>query len=119
MEIGNAQKTLYTRQKALAQSEVEISQLKSVNKEAKVALMKALIERDEYLIKKTALKVANERLRIYNDNFHREIDHLLQGDELDDICERFSFSEQISLLKDIQDARCKLMKYGFQLSFFA
>ena len=119
MEIGNAQKTFFSRQRALAQSEVEIAQLKSVNRDAKVALMKALIERDEYLTKKSALRTNNERLTIQNENFHKAIDDLLQGDEVDSICERFSFSEQVSLLKDIQDARCKLLKYGFPLSFFA
>lgn len=119
LEIGNAQKNLYTRQKSLADKDVEINQLKLSNKETKSILMDALIQRDEHLIKKSALNTTNERLFEQNESLHREIDDLLRGDEVDSICERFSYAEQNSILKDIQDARCKLIKYGFPLSFFA
>lgn len=81
--------------------------------------MKGLVERDELLIKRTALKSTNERLMNHNDNLNRETDDLLRGDEVDSICERFALADQVKLLKEIQDARCKLINYGFPLSFFA
>lgn len=93
--------------------------MRNVNREAKIILMNALVERDEYATKKSALSATNDRLSTLNENLHREIDDLLRGDEVDSICERFSYAEQNSILKDIQDTRCKLIKYGFPLNFFA
>lgn len=103
----------------LAAKEAEIKHLQAVNKEIKRILMNALIERDEYETKKAALVSANDRLSNLNENLHKEIEDLLRGDEVDSICERFSFSDQNSLLKDIQDTRRKLIQYGFSLNFFA
>jgi hypothetical protein len=119
LDISNAQKKLSSNQKILSERQMEIQNLRTSNRQIKITLMNALIERDELVTKRTALKAMNERFSNQNENLHREIDDLLRGDEVDNICERFSLKDQLSLLKEIQDARCKLLNYGFPLSFFA
>lgn len=98
---------------------MEITQLKTTNKDIKAALMQALIERDEMITKRTAIKSLNERLCNQNDNLHEETDDLLSGNEVDSMCENFSFNDQFALMREIQDTRYKLIKCGFPLSFFA
>lgn len=119
LEMSNAQKEFYAKQRQLTDHQTAIATLRAQNKEMKMALMKALVERDELIIRRSALKAMNERFGNQNENLHREMDDLLRGDEVDGLCERFSLTDQISLLKDIQDARCKLLNFGFALSFFA
>lgn len=89
------------------------------NRELKLLMMAALVERDELLATRTAIESNIERLNNQLENLERETDDFLRGDEVDHICERFSLSDQISLLNKIQDNRSKLLKNGFPLNFFA
>lgn len=119
LELNNIQQVYHARQKELADREIETNKLKASNKQLKVTLLKALIERDELMTKKLDIMTSVERLTNQLENMERESDELLRGDQTDHICERYSIDAQVSLLNKIQDARNKLIKNGFPVPFFA
>lgn len=119
VKLDTAQKALYQKQKNLADVDAEIAVLKAKNRDMKVLLMKALVERDELQARRVAIESNIERLNNQQDNMDRETCDLLKGDEADHVCERFALNEQLALINKIQDNRNKLMKNGFPLHFFA
>jgi len=82
-------------------------------------LTKGLVERDQLTTRLNSLEANIERFNNQLENMDREIDDLLRGEEVDQICERFAVSEQMMLLNKINDNRGKLLKNGFPLNFFA
>ena len=86
--------------------------MRTENKELKVSLMKALIERGEFVTKESALQARIESLNQKIQNAEKESDLMMNCDEIEQFCDRFSLSNQMSVLNKIQDAKCQLIKYG-------
>lgn len=109
----NAIKKSYNQKsKVLEEAKVEIAALTSANKELKNNLMRALIDRDELITKKNCLADNMTRLKNNIELMEGESDIILRDDDIDCIRERYSMAQQLSLVSKIQEARCKLLKYG-------
>ena len=119
IELNDAKKACCRKHKELVGVEAEIAVCKTKNRDMKIQMIRALVERDELLSRQRAIESNIERLSNQIANMHREMDDLLRGDEVDSICERFAISDQVSLLEKIQDNRSKLLKNGCPLHLFA
>lgn len=108
MELNEFKKDYNCKQKELTEHEVEISNLKSSNRELKISLMKALIEKEELALKKVSLTSDIFKLKQLVEGKDEESNLMLEGKRVDEICERYSSQEQLSLVKKIHDAQCKL-----------
>lgn len=102
------QKENQSKQRELNEIEIEITKVAASNKDLKLALMEAVIERDELNIKKSHLSDNIERLSNQINNMERESDELLRSDPVDHVCNRYSIGAQISILNKIQEAKNKL-----------
>lgn len=75
-------------------------------------LIRALIEREELLTKRNILADTIGRLQQHIENMDNESDIVLRDDDVECIRERYSIQDQKSLISKIQEARCRLLKYG-------
>lgn len=83
------------------------------NQNLKLSLMETLIEREELVTKKTATTADIEALTEQLEGLEDETNRLLNDDTVNLIVERFSTINQLSLMNKIEDAKCKLVKYGY------
>lgn len=112
LELNAIKKSYNQKSKALEEVNAEITGLTTANKELKNNLMKALIDRDELVTKKNCLSDNIDRLKHHIETMEGESDIILRDDDIDCIRERYSMTQQLSLVSKLQDARCKLLKYG-------
>lgn len=81
------------------------------NQKIKESLMASLIEKDELFTKKNDLSMQIEQLKQQIDNLDAESKIMLNDDLITHICQRYSTSNQLSLLNKIQEAKRKLLKF--------
>lgn len=69
MNLNETRKVYHSKQRELAQIELEISNLKKSNGDLKAMLMEVLIEKEEYICRRSALESNIEKLeRLIEDN---------------------------------------------------
>lgn len=112
LELNSLKKTHNQKFKDLEDASSNISALVSTNNNLKIALMKAMIEKEELIIKKNGLTDNITRLQQHIENMENESDIMLRDDDVDCVRERYSITQQMSLISKIQEARCRLLKYG-------